>query len=394
LVLGLVCTGEGTVAQIVPDETLGDERSHLVPDAEVRGLPADLIEGGAERGANLFHSFQQFNVGEGQRVYFANPAGIENILGRVTGGDVSDILGTLGVNGAASLFLLNPNGIVFGEDARLDVAGSFVASTADSFVFGDGLAFSATNPEAPPLLTINVTPGLQYGGNRQGTIENAGTLEVGRDLTLSAGNLDLQGQLWAGGDLTLLAGDTVRVRDSAEHPFIAAARRELLVQGNESVDIFALNHPESGLFSGGDMVLRSAEQVGGDAHYWSGGSFRIERLDGSLGDLFSPYDPIIRSLGDVSFLAYFGTSLHILAGGEVDIGRVFIRGAETGAANVDYIQETIQLSDGTEINIDGSVQPTLSTLAASLVSLTVLSLPLPVRAMLAISLSSLTKLSC
>jgi hypothetical protein len=142
------------------------------------------------------------------------------------------------------------------------------------------------------------------------------------------------------------------------------------------------------------MVLRSAEQVGGDAHYWSGGSFRIERLDGSLGDLFSPYDPIIRSLGDVSFLAYFGTSLHILAGGEVDIGIVFIRGAETGAANVDYIQETIQLSDGTEINIDGSVQPTLSTLAASLVSLTVLSLPLPVRAMLAISLSSLTKLSC
>ncbi len=348
------------LAQITPDSTLGVESSIVTPNANVRGIPAELIEGGATRGVNLFHSFTDFNVGNGQRVYFANPAGIENILSRVTGNNLSNILGTLGVDGGASLFLLNPNGIIFGENARLDIAGSFVASTANSVVFENGTRFSATNPEAPPLLTINVTPGLQYGTNQpNATIANAGNLVVGQDLTLSAGNLDLQGQLVAGGDLTLFAMDTVRVRDSVVSPFIASANGNLLVQGNQAVDIFALNHPNSGLFSGGNMVLRSASRVGGDAHYWSGGSFRIEKLDGSLGDLYSPYDPIIRSLGDVSFFAYGGSSLHILAGGAVNIGTAIIVSPETGAVGVDYLQETVTLSNGRQININGSLQPTL-----------------------------------
>src|SRR5690242_12727494 len=74
-------------AQIIPDGTLGPESTKLTPNANVEGLPTTLIEGGATRGVNLFQSFLQFNVGEGQRVYFANPTGIENILTRVTGSD-------------------------------------------------------------------------------------------------------------------------------------------------------------------------------------------------------------------------------------------------------------------------------------------------------------------
>ena len=348
------------LAQITPDATLGTERSVVTPNVEIRGLPAERIDGGAVRGANLFHSFRDFNVGNGQRVYFANPTGIENIFSRVTGTNSSDILGTLGVDGGANLFLLNPNGIIFGENARLDIAGSLLASTANSLVFENGLQFSATNPEAPPMLTINVTPGLQYGSNQpRATIANSGNLGVGQDLTLSASNLDLQGQMQAGRNLTLQAQDTVQVRDSAVNPFIASARSQLLVQGNEAVDIFALNHPDSGLFSGGDMVLRSPFQVAGDTHYWSGGSFRIERLDGSLGDLFSHYDPIIRSLGDVIFNNYAGASLHILAAGSVNIGTIFIDALETGIPGIDFIQEMVQLSNGTAISIDGSKQPTL-----------------------------------
>jgi filamentous hemagglutinin family protein len=347
-------------AQITPDTTLGSENSVVTPNTNVRGFPAELIEGGATRGAHLFHSFQDFNVGDGQRVYFANPAAIENILSRVTGNNLSNILGTLGVDGGASLFLLNPNGVIFGENAKLDISGSFVASTANALVFENGTQFSATNPDAPPLLKISITPGLQYGTNQpRAIISNSGNLAVGQNLTLSAGNLDLQGQLAAGEDLTLFATDTVRVRDSVVSPFIASANGNLLVQGNQGVDIFALNHPNSGLFSGGNMVLRSANTVGGDARYWSGGSFRIEKLDGSLGDLYSPYDPIIRSLGNVRFNTYRGTSLHILAGGAVNIGTVIITGAETGAAGVDYIQETVQLSNGTEVSINGRLQPTL-----------------------------------
>ncbi|NEO76919.1 filamentous hemagglutinin N-terminal domain-containing protein, partial [Moorena sp. SIO4G3] len=357
-------SGNYALAQITPDQTLGNESSVVTPNLTIRGEPGDLIEGGAARGSNLFHSFQDFNVGQLQRVYFANPAGIENILSRVTGSNISNILGTLGVDGGANLFLLNPNGIVFGQNARLDVAGSFFASTANSLVFNNGTEFSATNPEAPPLLSITITPGLQYGLNQpKPKITNAGYLVVGQDLTLAAGQLDLQGQLIAGGDLTLNGEDTVQIRDSIGQPFIAAAGGKLLIQGNQGVDIFALNHPDSGLFSGGDLVLRSQNTVAGDAHYWTGGSFRIEQLDGSLGDLFSPDDPIIRSVGDVSFNSYLGTSLHIVAGGAVDIGFVIITGNETGTEGIDFISEAITLSNGTVVDINGQAEPTLDVRA-------------------------------
>jgi filamentous hemagglutinin family protein len=160
-------------AQIVPDRTLGDRGSVVTPDI-IKGIPSDRIDEGAIRGTNLFHSFQEFNVNEGRGAYFSNPAGIENILSRVTGGNASQILGTLGVLGNANLFLINPNGIVFGPNARLDVAGSFFASTADSLVFENGFEFSATNPQAPPLLTVNIPIGLQFRAS-PGSIVNRST---------------------------------------------------------------------------------------------------------------------------------------------------------------------------------------------------------------------------
>ena len=206
------------LAQIVPDRTLGNESSAIAPNVEVKGLPAQLIEGGAARGSNLFHSFAEFNVGELQRVYFANPAGIENILSRVTGSNVSNILGTLGVDGIANLFFLNPNGIIFGENARLDVAGSFVGSTANSFVFPDGSEFSATNPTAPPLLKINLTPGLQYGQNPRGDLVNSGNLTVTPRQTLSLSGKDVTstGNLTAPGGTVQLLGERVGLLDNAK----------------------------------------------------------------------------------------------------------------------------------------------------------------------------------
>ncbi|MBF2019987.1 MAG: filamentous hemagglutinin N-terminal domain-containing protein [Hydrococcus sp. C42_A2020_068] len=344
------------IAQIIPDNTLGNESSVVNPIDQQN----ERIDGGATRGENLFHSFQEFNVGEGKGVYFANPGGITNILSRVTGGNPSHILGRLGVLGGANLFLLNTNGILFGSNASLDISGSFVATTADGVQLGENGFFSATEPQKSRLLSVS--PGVAFfeqAANTPGVIVNRGNLAVGKDLTLSAGNLDLQGQLLAGGNLTLKALDAVQIRDSALNPFVAAAKGDLIVQGNQKVDIFALNHPASGLFSGRDLVLRSANTVGGDAHFWSGGNFRIEQLDGNLGDLYSPHDPVIRSLGDVSFNIYRGASLHILAGGSVNIGTVIITGADAGTEGVDFLQETVQLSNGTEISINGGIQPTV-----------------------------------
>ncbi|MBD2465201.1 filamentous hemagglutinin N-terminal domain-containing protein [Oscillatoria sp. FACHB-1407] len=354
-----LATAQNVQAQILPDNTLGTERSMIRPDPTGQGGQGNRIEGGALRGANLFHSFSQFNVGEGQRVYFSNPSGVQNILTRVTGGTVSNILGTLGVDGAANLFLLNPSGIVLGANAQLDIRGAFVASTGDRFSFSDGSEFSATNPQTPPLLSINVPIGLQPG---RGSIINRGNLTTGGGLTLAAGNLDLQGQLRAGQNLTLQAADTVLIRDTTLQPFIASAHGRLTIQGDRTVDIFALNHPSSGLFSGGDMVLRSPNPVIGDAHYWSGGGFRVEQLNGGLGDLVSPNDPIIRTSGDVEFESYTGASLHIFAGGRVTIpGNITITGADPANGWV----ETVTLSDGSTLPINGRTQPTLDIRAGT-----------------------------
>ena len=88
-------------SQIVPDNTLGNENSQLRSNIEVQGLTTELIEGGALRDSNLFHSFLEFNVNQNSSVYFANPEGVANILGRVTGNNISNILGPFGVDGSA-----------------------------------------------------------------------------------------------------------------------------------------------------------------------------------------------------------------------------------------------------------------------------------------------------
>ena len=208
IVLSLLAAVTRAGAQITPDATLGGHSSVVTPNVNVNGMLSDRIDGGAIRGANLFHSFGDFNVDAGRAAYFTNPAGIENILSRVTGTNPSNILGTLGVLGNANLFLINPNGIIFGINARLDVAGSFSASTANSLVFGNGFEFSATNPQSPPLLTINRPLGLNYQTQQSGSLINAGNLAVpqGQNLTLVGGTVVTTGQLIApGGQLSVVA---------------------------------------------------------------------------------------------------------------------------------------------------------------------------------------------
>ena len=355
-------TIDAAVAQVRPDATLGAENSRVRAD-RVTGRDgvtrdSDVIEGGAQRSGNLFHSFEQFDVPEGRGAYFGNPADVQNIFSRVTGADRSEIFGTLGVLGNANLFFLNPNGILFGPNASLDIQGSFVGTTANGIWLGNQGFFSATTPEQSNLLEVN--PGALFFNQvaaQGGSITSSGNLAAGQDLTLAGQNLDLQGRVVAGRDLTLQAQDTLRIRDSVTTPFVAASGGTMLVQGNQAVDIFALNHPNSGLVSDGDMVLRSGNTVSGDAHYWSGGDFRIEQLDGNLGDLYSPYDPIIRVVGDLEFANYSGASLHILAGGSVAIpGYVLVVGSDaTGAALV----ERVRLTDETVLAIDGTIRPTV-----------------------------------
>jgi filamentous hemagglutinin family protein len=187
---------------IIPDRTLGNESSRVIPSPF--NNVSQLLTNGAVRGNNLFHSFLEFNVSEKGGAFFVSPSGnIQNIVARVTGSNRSQILGTLGtlqisngkaITSNANLVLINPNGIVFGPNGRLNLGGSFVASTASAVEFTDGSEFSVTTPQTAPLLTVSVPLGLQFGKPAQ-EIQVQGKLDVanGKTLALVGGNVNLDG---------------------------------------------------------------------------------------------------------------------------------------------------------------------------------------------------------
>ena len=256
------------LGQITPDNTLGNESSVVTPNVTVNGALADLIEGGAIRESNLFHSFSDFNVGEFGRVYFENPAGVANILSRVTGANVSNILGTLGVLGNANLFVINPNGIVFGPNSRLDLGGSFFGSTADSVLFEDGTVFSAKNPNGQPLLTINIPSGLQYGSN-PGSITNQSFfgLQVPNGQTLGL----------IGGEVTIPGGVNVALDGRIELGSVASNSLVKLTPTDTSfvLDYSPVQQFQDISLSEGAFVTTSGE---------GGGSIQVQGAKVSLGD--------------------------------------------------------------------------------------------------------------
>ncbi|MCC5623898.1 filamentous hemagglutinin N-terminal domain-containing protein [Nostoc sp. CHAB 5715] len=174
-------------AQITPDSTLPNNSSVTTQNN------ISTIEGGTQAGRNLFHSFQEFTVLPGGTAFFNNAADIQNIISRVTGGLVSDIDGLIRANGTANLFLINPNGIVFGQNAQLNIGGSFVATTANALQFDNQGFFSASNPNSPPLLRVNPSAFLfnQITSQPVNSIESQAVLSVpdGQSLLLVGGKV-------------------------------------------------------------------------------------------------------------------------------------------------------------------------------------------------------------
>ncbi|MEL6553840.1 MAG: filamentous hemagglutinin N-terminal domain-containing protein [Cyanobacteria bacterium J06621_11] len=186
------------VAQVIPDASLGSERSNVNrAQTQIDGRSADLVDGGATRGESLFHSFRELNVSNQQQLYFSPDSDISTIFTRVTGENASRILGTLGVLGDADLFLINPNGIFFGPNAQLALSGSFLASSADGIVFSDAFTFGTTTPTAPPdaLLTIQPSALIFNRLPSAATIESQAALEVavGERLQMVGGNVFVTG---------------------------------------------------------------------------------------------------------------------------------------------------------------------------------------------------------
>ncbi|MCC5603138.1 two-partner secretion domain-containing protein [Nostoc favosum] len=143
--------GDRTSAQITPDSSVGTQVERI------DNTTLDITGGTTVGNTNLFHSFSNFSITSQEVVNFQNAPTINNILVRVTGANPSDIQGELQAQGKANLFLMNPNGIIFGANTYLNIGGSFIGTTANAIQFPGGGEFSMTSPVNPlnPLLRVN-----------------------------------------------------------------------------------------------------------------------------------------------------------------------------------------------------------------------------------------------
>ncbi|MEH1916486.1 two-partner secretion domain-containing protein [Nostoc sp.] len=284
----IVLYTNSSVAQITPDGTLPNN-SNVRLEGNTR-----IISGGTTRGANLFHSFREFSVPTGQTALFNNVLDIQNIFTRVTGSSVSNINGSIRTLGKANLFLINPNGIIFGKNASLNIGGSFVATTANAIGFGNLGFFSASNPEAPsPLLTVNPNA-LLFNQIAAAPIQNSSTAPAGstpggrdafglrvrdgRSLLLVGGNVNMdRGRLNAFGGLVELGGlasaGTVGLNDDGNNSRLSfpnsVERSDVFLSDRAQINVFAGN--------GGSITINARNLE------MTGGSFLRAGIDSGLG---------------------------------------------------------------------------------------------------------------
>jgi filamentous hemagglutinin family protein len=200
--LGLTCISLWTVFMVSPVQAqISSDRTLSTPTAVTNSNNLDFtITNGTQVGSNLFHSFLEFSIPTNGSAIFNAPVSVINIIGRVTGHQPSFVDGLLQVTGQANLFFLNPNGIIFGKNATLQINGSFLATTAQAIRFADGQLFGSTPTDS--LLTVSLPVGLQFGtkANEISVQQSKLTLPSKQTLSLVGGNLSItRGDLFVPG---------------------------------------------------------------------------------------------------------------------------------------------------------------------------------------------------
>jgi filamentous hemagglutinin family protein len=273
--------------QISPDGT-------LPTTVNISGNLYDIIGGNRpDNGANLFHSLKDFSIQSSDTARFIYDSGVSNIITRITGGSPSQIDGTIQtlINGTtnignANLFIINPSGIIFGANAKLDIGGSFVGSTADSIKLTDGTEFSAINPTSNPLLTVSAPLGLQFGSRPSSTIRVNGSgnnfrLNPDFSLNINSRPEGLSYQTPNGQTLALVGG---KVELDGGNITVPQGRIELWSVSQGEVGVANSNgqiqlQPGQGI-SYGDINLNRAASV--DASGNSGGLIQVRGENVSL----------------------------------------------------------------------------------------------------------------
>jgi filamentous hemagglutinin family protein len=244
------------------------------------------IDGGIRSGTNLFHSFQQFGLNEGQIANFLSKPEIQNILGRVVGGDPSVINGLIQViGGQSNVFLMNPAGIIFGANASLNVPASFTATTATGISIGNNwFNASGANNYAALVGTPNA---FAFTTPQPGAIINAGNLTVpsGQSLSFLGGIVLNTGQLKApGGQITVSAvpGDRL-VRISQQGNLLSLDIQPLTSADNQPTNwaLPILSLPQ--LLTGGNRSSGIRLTVNSDGQaVLTGSGFRLDADTGTV----------------------------------------------------------------------------------------------------------------
>ena len=262
---------------IESDGTTGSLVNGLVDTACTGGVCQ--ITGGLDVNSSVFHSFDRFSLSSGDEAQFES-SGIDRIFTRITGGEISDLDGLISATSDTDLFFLNPNGVVFGPNASLNIGGSFIGSTADSILFDNGAIFSASQTTIPnALLTINVPTGLQYG-QTPGSIlvEGAGNnLVINPDfLNVDRSNRPTGLQVNSGQTLALLGGPvTLRggnITAEAGRIEVGSVGSQQEVELSRTSSGWQTQYDEGGTFD----TIRLSQAASIDASGAGGGAINIQ----------------------------------------------------------------------------------------------------------------------
>jgi filamentous hemagglutinin family protein len=324
----------------VPSEAL--VTTNITSTAGVGNLGTIVTPGGATttitggmrpgNGTNLFHSFGQFTIGTGDTANFFNETHLSttNILSRVTGGNPSNIFGTIQTTGfpGANLFLINPAGVIFGPNATLNVEGSFHVTTADYLRLTDGVQFTA-KPDVVKDSLLTTAPVAAFGfltSSPASVSVQGSTLQVATGQTLSI----------IAGDINITSADTT---DATPGAVLRAAHGQINIAS----------------------VASSGEVIPNQPGF-------PPALDVSS---FTTLGTITESnSSNITVSNVLGAGTILIRGGKLVVDSSFINANTTGAANGNPIGTDIQVT-GDVLLLNGSQVPAFTSGAGNASSINV-----------------------